>query len=178
LRAAIVFSSAGVDACLEVLLVHAVPELIARNENARRKFDFYIDNQANAPKVTQDFLSSIKDLNPRTRLLELYVQDLTSGSFQGSKSIKDRCLAALGITNEQLPNSRLTALDSFFRARNDVAHRLDLLQPARGDVKPDRQPRRQDDVGQMCDEVLLLVRDLIHAVAENLDKCRAESADQ
>jgi hypothetical protein len=172
LRAAIVFTSAGVDACLEVLLVHAVPVLIDCNGNARGKFERYIDNQANAPKVTQDFLGAIKDLNPRMRLLELYVRDLTSASFQGSKSIKDRCLAALGITNEQLPYSRLTTLESFFRARNDVAHRLDLMQPTKDDAKPDRQPRRQDDVGQMCDEVLILVCDLIKTVAENLDECR------
>jgi hypothetical protein len=113
LRAAIVFTSAGVDACLEVLLIHAVLVLIACNGNARGKFERYIDNQANTSKATQNFLSAIKDPNPRTRLLELYVQDLTSASFQGSKSIKDRCLATLGITNEQLPYSRLTALDGF-----------------------------------------------------------------
>jgi hypothetical protein len=171
LRAAIVFTSAGVDACLEVLLVHAVPVIIACNGNARRKFERYIEGQANAPKVTQDFLGAIKDPDPRTRLLELYVQDLTAPSFQGSKRIKDRCLAALGVSNEQLPSSRLAALDGFFRARNEVAHRLDLLQPSKGDARPDRQPRRQDDVGQMCDEVLALVRDLIRAAAENLAKC-------
>ena len=172
LRAAIVFTSAGVDACLEVLLVHAVPVLITSNANARSKFERYIDDQANAPKATQDFLGAIKDPDPRTRLLEMYIQDLASPSFQGSKSIKNRCLAALGITNAQLPHPRLAALDGFFRARNDVAHRLDLMQPNGEDARPRRQPRRQDDVGRMCDEVLILVRDLIQAAAENLRECR------
>jgi hypothetical protein len=46
------------------------------------------------------------------------------------------------------------------------------MQPTKDDVKPDRQPRRQDDVGQMCDEVLIVVRDLIKTVAENLAECR------
>ena len=172
LRVAIVFTSAGLDACLEVLLSHAIPVLIACNENARSKFDAYIENQANAPRATQDFLGAIKDLDPRGRLLELYIRSLTSGSFQGSKSIKDRCVAALGIANEQLPFSRLAALDGFFRARNDVAHRLDLMQPAKGDVRPDRQPRRPDDVGRMCDDALMLIRDLIEVVARNLDEWR------
>jgi len=82
-----------------------------------------------------------------------------------------RC-RALGIANEQLPFSRLAALDSFFRARNEVAHRLDLLQPAGGDVRPDRQPRRPDDVGRMCDDALILIRDLIEMVARNLNEWR------
>lgn len=91
LRAAIVFSSAGLDACLEVLISHAVPVLVSGNEKSRGKFERYIDNQASAPKVSQEFLGAIKDPDPRARLIELYIRDLTSASFQGSKSIKDRC---------------------------------------------------------------------------------------
>lgn len=174
LRAAIVFTSAGLDACLEVLLSHAIPVLVTGNENARRKFELYIENQANAPRATQDFLSAIKDPDPRGRLLELYIRSLTSGSFQGSRSIKDRCVAALGIANEQLPFSRLAALDSFFRARNEVAHRLDILQPSGGDVRPGRQPRSPDDVGRMCDDALILVRDLILVVARALHEWRQD----
>jgi len=172
LRAAIVFSSAGLDACLEVLVSHAVPVLVSGNDKARGKFERYIDSQATAPKPSQQFLSAIKDPDPRTRLLELYIRDLTSPSFQGSASIKDRCSTALGITNERLPGSRLSSLDEFFRARNDVAHRLDLTKPAALDAKPDRQPRSQDAVGRMCDEVLVLVRDLITETASNVSRCR------
>jgi hypothetical protein len=61
LRAAIVFSSAGLDACLEVLISHAVPVLVSGNEKARGKFERYIDNQASAPKVSLEFLGAIKD---------------------------------------------------------------------------------------------------------------------
>jgi hypothetical protein len=172
LRAAIVFSSAGLDACLEVLISHAVPILVSGNDKSRGKFERYIDNQANAPKVSQEFLSAIKDPDPRARLLELYIRDLTSASFQGSASIKERCSTALGITNEQLPGSRLSSLDEFFRSRNDVAHRLDLTRPGALDAKPDRQPRSQEEVGRMCDEVLILVRDLIQETASNISMCR------
>jgi hypothetical protein len=172
LRAAIVFSSAGLDACLEVLISHAVPILVSGNDKSRRKFERYIDSQATAPKASQEFLSAIKDPDPRARLLELYIRDLTTASFQGSASIKDRCSTALGITNEQLPGFRLTSLDEFFRSRNDVAHRLDLTKPGMLDAKPDRQPRSQEEVGRMCDEVLVLVRDLIRETASNVSICR------
>jgi hypothetical protein len=172
LRAAIVFSSAGLDACLEVLVSHAVPVLVAGNENSRRKFERYIDDQAKATKVSQEFLGAIKDPDPRKRLLELYIRDLTSASFQGSGDIKNRCAAALGITNQQLPSARLTDLDDFFSSRNDVAHRLDLTKPDGLDAKPARQQRSQEAVAKMCDEALSLVRDLIHATALNVTNCR------
>jgi hypothetical protein len=172
LRAAIVFSSAGLDACLEVLISHAVLTLVTGNDNSRGKFERYIDSQANAPKVSKEFLGALKDPDPRVRLLELYIRDLTTASFQGRASIKDRCSTALGITNEQLPDSRLSRLNDFFRSRNDVAHRLDLTKPDGLDTKPARQPRSQEEVGRMCDEVLVLVRDLIHATANNVNKCR------
>jgi hypothetical protein len=104
--------------------------------------------------------------------MELYIRDLTSASFQGSKSIKDRCFAALAITNEQLPGTRLSSLDAFFRSRNYVAHRLDPTKPGALDARPGRQPRSQEEVGRMCNEVLLLVCDLILETADNVNKCR------
>jgi hypothetical protein len=172
LRAAIVFVSAGVDACLESLLSHAVPPLATHNDNARGKFERYLENQAHAPKAGSAFVAALKSPDPRGRLLELYILSLVSASFQGSSSIKDRGLAALGITNGQLPHSRVASLDAFFTARNDVVHRLDLIQPDAADARPASQPRNEEDVGRMCDEALLLIRDLIIATATNLNRCR------
>ena len=172
LRAAIVFTASGIDACLESLLAHAVPLLVAHNDNARRKFELYIENQVNAPKPTSAFVDALKVPDPRSRLIELYILSLSGPSFQGSGSIKDRALAALGVTNAQLPAARVKSLDPFFRARNDVVHKLDLLKPDRPDVRPASQPRGQDDVGRMCDEALVLMRDIISAAALNLAACR------
>jgi len=172
LRAAIVFTSAGIDACLESLLTHAVPVLVANNENARRKFELYIENQVNAPKPASAFVEALKSPDPRSRLVELYILGLTSSSFQGSGSIKDRALAALGVTNAQLSNGRVKSLDPFFIARNDVVHKLDLIQPSAPYARPPSKPRGQDDVGHMCDEALLLMRDIVVATAFNLAECR------
>lgn len=173
LRAAIVFTSAGIDACLESLLTHAVPSLVAHNDNACRKFELYVENQVNAPKPTSAFVDALKAPDPRSRLVELYILGLSGPSFQGSSSIKDRALAALGVTNAQLPTARVISLDPFFRARNDVVHKLDLLEPNRPDSRPASQPRGQDDVGRMCDEALLLMRDIISAAAFNLAACHS-----
>jgi hypothetical protein len=171
LRAAIVFTSAGLDACLEALLSHAVP-LATHNNNARMKFERYLEGQVNTQKVAQAFIGALKAPDPRARLIELYILGLTSSSFQGSRSIRDRCLAALGITNEQLPDARVVSLDAFFTARNDVVHRLDLVKPQTVDARPISQPRRQEDVRRMCDEAFHLLEDLIAATAVNLSRCR------
>ena len=78
----------------------------------------------------------------------------------------------MGMTNGQIPKRRFAALDTFFTARNDVAHRLDMDNLTNADATPPRNQRNQEDVSQMCDEALLLVRDLIKATAANLGTWR------
>jgi hypothetical protein len=118
------------------------------------------------------FVEALKSPDPRSRLVELYILGLTGSSFQGSGSIKDRALAALGVTNAQLSNDRVKSLDPFFVARNDVVHKVDLIQPSAPDARPPSKPRGQDDVGRMCDEALLLMRDIVTTTAFNLAECR------
>lgn len=169
LRAAIVFTSAGLDACLSALIEDAVPILVAYNTAACHKFERFIDDTVNSPKVYEEFKIALKAPHPRESMLKLYKDQLTKSSFQGRRDVKDRACAALGIANSQLNPGRMDKLDSFFTARNDVAHRLDH-QPdlVRSDVKPPRQQRRQDDVLENCDNVLIIARELVRATADNL----------
>lgn len=170
LRAAVVFTSAGLDAALTALLREAVPILIAGNETAHGKFERFLDDQILAPKVSAEFRAAIKDPEPRSSMVRLYVDSLTKASFQGSGDVKDRAREALGLTNKQLPTKRITELDKFFTVRNDVAHRMDHLGAA-ADAKPARKQRHPTEVGAMCDQALLVVRDLIKAAAANIAKC-------
>src|SRR5260370_36563611 len=102
-------------------------------------------------------------------MMSLYINSITKASFQGSGSIKSRALAALGISNEQIHASRLTDLNSFFEARNSVAHRLDLIEPNNLEDKPEQRLRLLEDVGPMCDQVFKLMSDIITATADNLE---------
>ncbi|MCX4675697.1 hypothetical protein OG413_10330 [Streptomyces sp. NBC_01433] len=172
LRAAIVFTSAGVDASVQALIEHAVPELITRPGTPRDKYETFVEEQARAPKVEDSFLAALKSQDPRPELLSLYVQSKTKASFQGSGDLRTRAASSLGITNQQVPKGRFTSLDVFFTARNDVAHRLDMDDVTRADAAPPRKPRVQEEVRSMCDEALLLVRDLIKETAVNLAACR------
>jgi hypothetical protein len=160
--------------CLETLgtlLKGAVPVLATHNLAARGKFDRYIASQVDDTKVATDFHEALKDLDPRARMMDLYISGLTKASFQGSNDIKDRVREALGITNQQLPTKRITDLDVFFTARNNVAHRMDHLTSSGADAKPARQQRKQNEVGQMCDQAFLLMRDLINIAAKNTKTC-------
>jgi hypothetical protein len=171
LRAAIVFTSAGVDSCLDALLRHAVPVLAAGEGGARTRFELYISEQVNAPKVTSEFIAALKSDLPRPQMMDLYISSITKASFQGSGSIKSRGLASLGISNSQIDSSRLSGLNDFFQARNDVAHRLDLVNP-KSDGKPQQQARLIEDVGPMCDRVFILLNDVISATIDNLKEIK------
>ncbi|HEY8982575.1 MAG TPA: hypothetical protein VIU15_23670 [Streptomyces sp.] len=172
LRAAIVFTSAGLDATVQALIHHAVPVLIAQPGTPRRMYEIFIDQQTRAPNVEDEFLAALKKQDPGAALLDLYVLSKTKASFQGSSDLHDRAGSSLGITNQQIPKARFTALDGFFTARNDVAHRLDMENVSHSTTKPLKKIRAQQDVLQMCDQALLLVRELIRETAVNLTTCR------
>src|SRR5688500_7115525 len=104
-------------------------------------------------------------------MMDLYISSITKASFQGSGSIKSRGLASLGISNSQIDSSRLSGLNDFFQARNDVAHRLDLVNP-KSDGKPQQQARLIEDVGPMCDRVFILLNDVISATIDNLKEIK------
>jgi hypothetical protein len=172
LRAAIVFTSAGLDASVQALIEQAAPVLITGNPTAKAKFEVFIDEQVRAPKAEEDFLAALKQPDAHTQLVQLYIHSKTKTSFQGSEDLRSRAGGALGMTNGQIPKRRFAALDTFFTARNDVAHRLDMDNLTNADATPPRNQRNQEDVSQMCDEALLLVRDLIKATAANLGTWR------
>ncbi|MFJ9521339.1 hypothetical protein ACIRPK_24190 [Kitasatospora sp. NPDC101801] len=172
LRAAIVFTSAGLDAAVQALIHHAVPTLITLPGTPRSKYETFIDEQVRAPKTADEFLLALKAQDPQAELLNLYLQSKTKASFQGSSDLRSRAGSSLGITNQQIPKRRFDALDVFFTARNDVAHRLDMEGFEQRAAKPPKKLRVQQDVLHMCDQSLILVRDLIVKTAANLSDRR------
>ncbi|MGW7425845.1 hypothetical protein ACWGJB_38435 [Streptomyces sp. NPDC054813] len=172
LRAAIVFTSAGLDSAVQALIHHAVPVLITQPGTPRDKYEAFIENQTRAANVDKEFLTALKEQDPGTALVDLYIASKTKASFQGSNDLQGRAAGSLGITNRQIPKARYTALDDFFTARNDVAHRLDMENVSESTTKPPRNLRTQQYVLEMCDQALLLVRDLIKGTAVNLAACK------
>jgi hypothetical protein len=165
LRAALVFTSSGLDAACHALVADCVPVLVDRpGSTASMKFDVYVDEQIVAP--TAEFRAALKDPQPRTSLIDLYVVAKTKASYQGSSDLKDRVAGLLGIPNAKVKTARFESLNGFFTARNDIVHRLDYIDP-RSDSRA-RHTRSPSDVLTECDLVLNLVADLIGGAAEVL----------
>lgn len=165
LRAALVFTSSGLDAACHALVAESVPILVDRPGSvAAMKFDGYIDEQLANP--SKEFRAALKAKDPRTQLVRLYVEAKTKASYQGSGDLKDRVRDLLGVSNKALPARQITALDGFFTARNDIVHRLDYVEPQGPSVA--RHGRSPGDVVQECDRVLAVIAGLITGAAHIL----------
>ncbi|MFJ1551895.1 hypothetical protein [Streptomyces sp. NPDC088246] len=155
LRAATVFTSAGLDACLRRLLKDALPTLINGNSAAEGKFKQFINEQLNE-KASKAFRAAVIDPDPRTKLIDIYVEALTGSSLQGHKDLQ-RVRNALGIPESDISDSALAGLSPFFAARNEIAHELDLVDPT-GRGSSSRRDRTMTAVRDQCDEVLQQVK--------------------
>lgn len=154
LRAALVFASAGVDACLKQLLRDVLPLAIKVNEEAGRRFRKYVGEQLDR-SVSPSVRKAILDGDPKARLIDLYVSARTGPSLQGKKDLVN-LRAALGIPEQALPDEQLARVDAFFAARNEIVHELDFL-PTGGSGIPQRRTRDWPGVIEECDEILQLI---------------------
>jgi len=159
LRAAMVFTSSGLDAVCHRLVRDAAPSLIDKGGGAKAQFDAYLKDQLDHPSAPEGLLDAVTAPDPRAALIERYVAAKTSASFQGSSDLRRRVRDLLGIPKKALPDARLTALDPFFEARNHIVHRLDYQDPA--GQRTARHHRAPADVVIQCDQVLLLANDVV-----------------
>jgi hypothetical protein len=168
LRAALVFASSDLDACLRQLLPDALPALVDGNERAEKKF-----KQVTSKKLDEKIPKELREaiLNRDTRqIVDLYAADLAHSSLQSTSevtSVRD----ALGISSGQLTSNRIDKLESFFAARNEIVHELDYIEST-GPGIPSRRIREQAAVRDQCSEVFRLVADLMTATAANLKALR------
>ncbi len=167
LRAAVVFTSSGLDACCKRLVRDTAPLLIELNEQAARKFDDYVKAQlAHGP--SEAFSAAIRSKTPRAEMIRLYVAARTAASMQGSGDLRSRVRDTLGIENHAVPRRRLEQLDPFFTARNDIVHAMDYANPSSQSTK--RHTRQMEWVRAQCDGVFSVAQELIVGAAANLPR--------
>lgn len=76
LRATLVLTSSGLDASCHTLVGECVRVLVDRpGSTAAKKFDLHLDEQS--AKRTEEFRSALKDPDPRTRFIDLYIEAKT-----------------------------------------------------------------------------------------------------
>jgi hypothetical protein len=167
LRAALVFTSSGLDASCHRLIRDCAPPLIQAGGVAEIQFREYLKRELNQARPPSGLVEAVTAPNPREALVERYVIARTRASFQGSGDLKNRVRDLLGISNKTLAEARFTALDEFFVARNNIVHQLDYEDPA-SPTRSKRYHRAPAKVVEECDIVLALLADLILATANLL----------
>lgn len=165
LRAALVFTSSGLDACLTRLLRDALPVLVETDTSAEKQFKRWVGDRLDgtAGKVVGELRQAILHREPRGQLVELYVKTISKPSLQATGDllgVRD----ALGIPADRVRDADVNALASFFAARNEIAHELDLVDPT-GPGTPSRRPRALEAVRGQCDDVLGFMAKIIGATA-------------
>ncbi|GAA1111171.1 hypothetical protein [Streptomyces javensis] len=172
-RAAIVFTAAGIDACLRTLLRDSLHTLLLTAGAAHGAFVSHFMANRLTGDLTAATKKAVVDIDPRSALIDLYVGDLTGASIQGAADLV-RCRNALGLKNEPaLDDAILTGHQPFFNARHEVVHELDLVDPS-GKGTRGRRHRDLAAVGAQCDGTLQLMHAFIAPTARAVKQARRE----
>jgi hypothetical protein len=170
LRAAIVFTGAGLDAMLKQLIRDTLPTLLDYgNAQAHLTFERFAEDRLGTGEIadTKAIARYLTSDNPRDRLIDDYVYDLTGSSLQSADEVKRTAVAlGLNMTNGRL-RARIDGLKPLFEARNQVSHELDLQRLE----KPGDRTRRTRSIGptrDLCHDGLEVGQLIINGVGSLL----------
>jgi hypothetical protein len=168
LRAAIVFSGAGLDATLKQMIRGTLPLLLeAGNEQAHKKFETFASDKLGTGEIadTGAIARYLTSANPRERLIEDYIYDLTGSSLQSKEEVQ-KVVGALGVNDKEL-REKVGKLKPLFTARNEISHELDLQSPE----KAGDRTRRSRPIGQtktICNSAFEVAQLLVNDVGSQL----------
>jgi hypothetical protein len=168
LRAAIVFSGAGLDATLKQMIRDTLPRLLeAGNVQAHKKFEDFAHRRLGTGEIadTRTIARYLTSASPRDRLIEDYIYELTGSSLQSSEEVQTTA-GALGIDDNDL-RRKIDDLKPLFIARNEISHELDLRSPE----KPGDRTRRSRPIGatqNICNSAFEIGQLILNAVGTQL----------
>lgn len=170
LRAALVMSCAGVDAALKQAIRDCFEHLLETNKQVREGFEKFIRKRIGGEGDVLELASGAKFLaqvlaekNPRAKLIEDYIRELTGESLQSADEIL-RTTAALGLDNKAFTPD-IHRLKDIFQIRNKIIHELDLDLNA---PKRKRKVRSQTDLLDNADFMLKAIKKLLEALDKAL----------
>jgi hypothetical protein len=127
LRACLVFAGAGLDSMAKQLIRDALPVVIERHTGAHTMLKQHVERHV-LRDLGADSVGILADLfvdpEPRTRLIERLVNDLTSGSLQSAEELM-RVGAYFDIPSRDIV-ADARDLQSIFAARNQIVHEMDV----------------------------------------------------
>jgi hypothetical protein len=163
LRAAVVFTGAGLDATLKQLIRDTLPLLLGTSAQAHTKLETFATDQLGTGEIadTRMIARYLTSASPRDRLIEDYIYDLTGSSLQSAEEVQ-RIAGALGIEDQDL-RKRIGRLKRLFVARNEISHELDLQRPERQGDRT-RRSRAMGPTKDLCHEGLEVGQLIINGV--------------
>ncbi|MCX5667098.1 MAG: HEPN domain-containing protein [Candidatus Omnitrophica bacterium] len=165
LRAMLVFATSGLDSMIKQLITDALHQIIIKDVGAREVFKNYIEkkliqsNQINAKLLA----ASLVEQDPRKRLVDEVVRDLTSNSLQSKEELL-RAASFFDIPSQDL-SSDPNRLKEIFDARNQISHEMDINFSQRNRK---RRQRKQSDMIRYTNEILRIAKTFLSIVDKKL----------
>lgn len=167
LRAAILFSGAGMDAALKRLIEDALPALLDVSSEANAKLQTFLRERLTADSAPSHLAQYLMSTYPLDAVILDYIASLTGESLQSVEQV-DRVAGALGLNDGAL-RKEIKELRTLFVARNEISHELDLRRTQnKGDRS--RRTRALSGTKTMAHSGLNLAQKMINSVATTLGK--------
>lgn len=170
LRAALVMGCAGLDATLKQSIRDCLETLLEKDNQVRDGFEKFIKKRISGEGDVLELASGAKFLSlilaerePRRRLIEEYIKELTGESLQSVEEIL-RTSAALGLDQKELKLD-ITQVRGIFGIRNKIIHELDIDLDA---PKRKRRVRSQADLLDNTDHMLSVTKTILELLDKKL----------
>jgi hypothetical protein len=170
LRAGLVMSCAGLDGALKQAIRDCLESLLEKNKAVRDGFEKFIRKRISGEGDVLELAGGAKflalmlaDKEPRKRLIEEYIKELTGESLQSAEEIM-RTAAALGLDQKTL-GLDVVRLREIFGIRNKIIHELDINLEAK---KRKRRVRSQADLLDNADFILTTAKTVLKALDKTL----------
>ena len=168
LRSAIVLTSAGLDASMKRLVKDVGRYLIGRDgTGTRHEYEEHLKREMAKRRGSEPFHQAVWAVDPAEKLLVFYLAEKTKASFQGSRDLKIRVRHTLGMSKSVVPDSVLENLDSFFDARNEIVHDMDLRNPSTDSVA-----RKHCDVEMVAEQCNLVFDVAVSLILGAVEACK------
>ncbi len=162
LRAMLLFAAAGLDSMVKQLVRDALPKVLVTNVGARAMLKGFLARRLKKGDETDyDLMAEIiVDDEPRDRVIQELVVDLTSSSLQSGEQL----LRAASFFD--VPSNRISEdpreLKRIFGVRNQIAHEMDV---DFGQPNRNRRPRARGQLVDNTNELFRVANNFLNEVA-------------
>jgi hypothetical protein len=173
-RAAVVFVGAGIDTVFKQALRSCVAMQIDQSTGARDKYIEFVSRYIqNGPSVDPQRLAMLLTAGSSDFVLkDAYIEQLTGSSLQSVNQVTS-ALSALGLNDHTKLYKDSKALQPLFKARNEIAHELDMTPGSvSGRGARQRRERAMSSYTSMCHEGLNFSQQVLNVLELEVNPSR------